>query len=134
MRNKLVIALIMKKVIPLSPILKICLLCFFITACDTPSSPPINNFKSKDTHPPLDLSIDNIAIESLQDNDATFLNDKIFAEKNSELFKILSKEKPDPNIDISGKIFTNDEKIKNKEYLDSIEGVQITIEGKFELD
>ncbi len=121
-----------------SPILKACLICLCITACESqqPPSPVIKTTEPQTapekTHLPLDLSIENIAIESLKNNDAAFLNDKMPTEENSKLFETLNKEQTEPNIDISGKIFTDEEKLKDKEYLDSVEGVQINVEGKLE--
>ena len=123
-------------------ILKTCLICLFIAACDTQEqTTPIKKAAEIQTapeksapqiaKPTLDLSIDNIAIEH-PSNGAIFLNNKIPTEKNSELFETLNKEQAEANIDISGKIYTDEEKLKDKEYLDSVEGVQINVEGKFE--
>ena len=116
--------------------LSACFICLFIAACDTqqPPSPLIQTTEPQtapeDTRPPLDLSIDNIRIEQPNTN-AVFLNDKTATEENSELFKTLSKDQTEANIDISGKLLTDAEKLENKEYIDAVEGVQINVEGSF---
>ena len=121
--------------------LSACFICLFIAACDKQEPPaavkketvmkaaPEKIIPGK-TVPVLNLSIDNIAIEQPNIN-AVFLNDKTATEENSELFKTLNKEQAEANIDISGKLLTDEEKFENKEYLDAVEGVQINVEGRF---
>ena len=121
-------------------ILSTCFICLFIAACDKQeqTTPVKNNAESKTvpqkTKPILDLSIDNISLNHQENNDDAYLNNKKSTEENSNLFKTLSKDQTKSSIDISGKLFTDDEKLENKEYLDSVEGVQINIEGEFELN
>ena len=81
--------------------------------------------------PPLNLSINDISIDH-QGNDDDILNiDKEPKETLSDTFSTLSRNQAEPDISFSGKIFTDEEKLENKEYLDSIDGVQINIEGSF---
>ena len=81
--------------------------------------------------PALNLSVDDISID--QDNrDYVFNLDKESAETNSQLFETLSRDQAESSYNLSGKILTDEEKIDNKEYLDSIEGLQINIEGNFQ--
>ena len=58
--------------------------------------------------------------------------DKEPTETQSDLFAILNKDQKESDVNVSGKLLTNEEKIDNKEYLDSIEGLQINIEGSFQ--
>ena len=81
--------------------------------------------------PILDLSIDNIPVEHQQNNNELFLKEKEPTEENSALFETLSKDPSEPKIDLSAKLLTDEEKIENRQYLESVEGVQINIEGKF---
>ncbi|MFC1589384.1 hypothetical protein ACFL3P_03835 [Pseudomonadota bacterium] len=114
-----------------------------IAACDTqqPPAPVEKNTQTQtvpqktvpeESRPALDLSIDNIAIEPQQNSDELFLEEKEAAEENSELFETLSNGKAEPKIDVSGKLLTDEEKIDITDPLESVEGVQINIEGKFE--
>lgn len=67
-----------------------------------------------------------------QNNDDDFLNtDKYASEKNTTLFKKLSKNQIEPRTNLSGNIITDKDKFANKDYLDSVEGMQINIEGSF---
>lgn len=115
----------------------------FIAACDTQQPPaPVDKTTEIKTapqetvpekpSPPLDLSIDNIPVVTQQNNDELFLKENEPTEENSALFNTLSKEQPESSTGISGKFFTDEAKLENKEYLDSIEGVQINIQGEFE--
>ena len=129
-------------------ILSACFICLFITACDTQEYPapakiiteiktaPEKTTKQKTatikTRPALNLSIDNIPID-YQSSDDNFLNtDKVTTEKNSNLFETLNKNKNEPNMNLSGKLLTDEDKLENKEYFESVDGVQINIEGKFD--
>ena len=79
----------------------------------------------------MNLSIDNMHVQH-QVNDDNFLNtDKESTENNNILFKKLSKNQIEPRINLSGNLITDKDKVANKEYLDSVEGMQINIEGSF---
>lgn len=83
------------------------------------------------TRPAINLSIDNMHVDHHIDND-NFLNTGTEPnENNNSLFKTLSKNKIEPKINLSGKLFTDEDKLENKEYLKSVDGVQINIEGSF---
>ena len=79
----------------------------------------------------MNLSIDNMPVQH-QVNDGNFLNTgNQPTEKNTTLFETLSKSRIEKKINLSGKLLTDEEKIENKAYLDSVEGMQINIEGSF---
>ncbi len=79
----------------------------------------------------MNLSIDNMPVHH-QINDDDFLNtDKESTENNNLLFKKLSKNQIESRINLSGNLITDKDKVANKEYLDSVEGMQINIEGSF---
>ncbi|MDH3342178.1 MAG: hypothetical protein OEM07_00485 [Gammaproteobacteria bacterium] len=120
-----------------SYILIYCSICLFVAGCDkqeppapVTKNPEIKIVPQKD-NAILDLSIDNIPVEVQPDNEAFFLNERKPTEEKSQLFKKLSQDKVDSKVNISGKLLTDEEKINNKDYLDSVEGMQINIEGEF---
>ena len=79
----------------------------------------------------MNLSIDNMPVQH-QVNDDNFLNtDKESTENNNILFIKLSKNQIEPRINLSGNLITDKDKVASKEYLDSVEGMQINIEGSF---
>jgi len=79
----------------------------------------------------MNLSIDNMPVQH-QVNDDKFLNtDKKSTENNNILFTKLSKNQIEPRINLSGNLITDKDKVANKDYLDSVEGMQINIEGSF---
>ena len=79
----------------------------------------------------MNLSIDNMPVQH-QVNDDNFLNtDKKSTENNNLLFTKLSKNQIEPGINLSGNLITDKDKVANKDYLDSVEGMQINIEGSF---
>jgi len=130
-------------------ILSSCFICLFIAACDTQeqntavektteSTETTENkaapekIITKKARPALNLSIDNLTIENQTKNDNSFIQEKAPIEKNSALFETLNKGQTEANINLSGELLTDEDKIENKEYLDSVDGVQINIEGNFE--
>ncbi len=124
-------------------ILDTCFICFFIAACDTqePATPVDKKIEVKKVHektttqkkrPALNLSIDNLPIEHQNNEDNSLMNDKQAIEKHSTLFKTLSKNHSESDINLSGKVLTDKSKLDNKEYLDSVDGIQINIEGGFD--
>ena len=123
--------------------LNICFIFLFIAACDkqeqnqpVKKTPEIEislqKLATQETKPSLNLSIDNISIEHRNDNTDLFSIDKSHIENNTDLFNLLNKQQEKSSIKLSGKLFTDDEKLENKEYLDSVEGMQINIEGDFD--
>jgi hypothetical protein len=82
--------------------------------------------------PALKLSVDNISLDHQGNNDDIFNIEKESTETHSVTFETLTRDKKESDINVSGKLLTDEEKIDNKEYLDSIEGLQINIEGSFQ--
>jgi len=126
-----------------SRILSSCFICFFIAACDThePAAPVDKKIEVEKVHektttqqkrPALNLSIDNLPIKHQSNEDNSLMNDKQAIEKHSALFKTLSKNHSESDINLSGKVLTDKNKLDNKEYLDSVDGIQINIEGGFD--
>jgi hypothetical protein len=113
-------------------------ICLFIAACDTqqPSLPIEKSIETKNSpdisRPPLDLSIENIVIEPQQDNAELFVKKKKSVEENSTLFNTLNKEKTESRINLSGKLLTDEDGFNITDPLESVEGLQINIKGKFE--
>ena len=127
-------------------------ICLFMTACNTQGQltagketaevrvTPDKMAKQKivtaktdmiKARPALNLSIDNISVDQQRNDDNTFDKDKALKENNSALFETLSRNKVDDDINVSGKLFTDENKLASKEYLDSVDGIQINIEGSF---
>ena len=130
-----------------SRILNICLICLSVAACYPQQQTAAVNKTTEITtvpeitakqiptpiisSPAINLSIDSMPVER-QNNDDNFLSaDKNASEKNTTLFKTLSKNQIEPRINLSGNLITDKDKFANKEYLDSVEGMQINIEGSF---
>jgi len=129
-----------------SKIFSICLIFLFVAACNTQEqtapvkitteiktvperAAPEKITKEKATtlksRPAMNLSIDNMHIDH-------FLNTgKVPTEENNTLFETLSKNQIEPRINLSGKLLTDEDKVEDKEYLESVNGVQINIEGNF---
>ena len=135
-----------------SRILSTCLICLFIAACNTQeqttavkkttetrtvpeiATPEItakDKVSAVKTRSVLNLSTDNIPVEHQGNGDDIFNKEKDSKATNSALFETPGKDKTEPRIHFSGKLFTNEAKLDNKQYLDSVEGVQINIEGSF---
>lgn len=80
--------------------------------------------------PALKLSIGSIPVEH-KVNDHNFLsNDRESTEINNVLFETLNNNQGKSSVNLSGKLLTNQDKLDNKQYLDSVDGVQINIEAK----
>lgn len=135
-----------------SRILSACFICLFMTACNTQGqitavkkTTEIKTTPDKMTRQEtmmtktdtikarqaLNLSIDSISVDQQRNDDNTFDEDIALKENNSALFETLSRNKVDDEINVSGKLITDENKLANKEYLDSIDGLQINIEGSF---
>lgn len=79
----------------------------------------------------INLSLDNIHID-VHINNNNFLNTgKVPTEKNNALFETLSNNDIEPRINLSGKLLTDKDRVENKQYLESVNGVQINIKGNF---
>lgn len=124
-------------------ILNVIFICLFFAACtgqeqteainkttDVKMAP--DKATKKKIRPALNLSVDNISIDHQRNDDDIFNKDKEPAVTQSELFEILNREQAKSDINMSGKLLTDEEKIDNKEYIDSVDGVQINIEGSFQ--
>lgn len=136
-----------------SRILSACFICLFITACDGQDKTSVTNKTTEvinkptvvkitpeqatekatqqKTRPAINLSIDNILLDHQENDNDVFNKDKEPTETQSELFETLNRDQKERDINLSGKLLTDEEKIDNKEYLDSVEGLQINIEGSF---
>jgi len=133
-------------------ILSTCLICLSVAACNTQEQAlPVKNTTetiivpqkaapekiadqkpaTMKTRPILNLSIDNMHVDQHINDDNFLTTGKEPAENNNTLFKTPGKNQIEPRINLSGKVFTDEEKVKNKEYLDSVDGVQINIQGNF---
>jgi len=127
--------------------LSVCLIFLSVAACNTQEKTatvnkaaeittiPVKTTEQKPTivktRPVMNLSIGNLPVEH-QISDDNFLNiDEKFKEKDNTLFKNLNKSQVKPGINLSGNLITDKDKVANKEYLDSVEGMQINIEGRF---
>ena len=135
-------------------VLSACFICLFIVACDwqeqtdainkntevirettevkTAPEQTTDKPTQQKTKPALNLSIENIPLDHQEGDDDILNIDKEPADTNSELFETLNRDKAESDINVSGKLLTDEEKIDNEEYLDSIEGLQINIEGSFQ--
>lgn len=129
-----------------SRIFSTCFLCLSMISCDTQQqSIPVKKAVETETsteksyeqittatktRPALKLSIDNISIEQQKTDGNFYVNDEEPAGQTSALFENQDRDKH--NISFSGKLFTDENKLENKEYRDSIEGLQINIEGNFD--
>ena len=76
------------------------------------------------------LSVDNIHIDHHINNNNFLNTGKEPTEKNT-LFETLSKNDIEPRINLSGKLLTDKDRVENKQYLESVNGVQINIKGNF---
>ena len=81
--------------------------------------------------PAINLSVDNMHIDHHINNNNFVNTGKEPTEKNNALFETLSKNHIESKINLSGKLLTDEDKVENKEYLESVNGVQINIEGNF---
>lgn len=135
-----------------SRILSTCLICLFIAACNTqgqtaavknptetrtvaeiaaPEKIAKDKTSAVKTRLALNLSTDNIPVEQQENGNDIFNKEKDSKATNSALFETLGKDKTEPRIHFSGKLFTDETKLDNKQYLESVEGVQLNIEGSF---
>ena len=77
----------------------------------------------------------NLSIQGLTDN-GTGVEDIIGADRHltdntKQQAQKLTSKKTDDGVKLSGKIFTDQAMIENKQYLDSVDGIQVNIEGNF---
>jgi hypothetical protein len=132
-------------------ILSICLISLFLSACDTQglntsvekatetkATPEITTHEKipetkastlKIRHP-MKLSID-LPVDSQANNKNILSAGGEPIEESNTLFRMPHKNNIEPGINLSGKVFTDDNKLENKDYLNSLDGVQINIKGSF---
>ena len=79
----------------------------------------------------INLSVDNIHIDHHINNNNFLNTGKEPTEKNNALFETLSKNDIEPRINLSGKLLTDKGNVENKQYFESVNGVQINIKGNF---
>lgn len=111
-------------------------ICLCITACDTQQTAapaeknsPINEVTEK-ARQPLDLSLEHLPVEAQQKTDALLINQNETTEENSDLFNLLNRDKAEPRIKLSGRLFADETRLEEKDYLNAIEGALINIEAK----
>ena len=140
-----------------SRILSICLICLAVAACNTQEQvTPVNKTTDRmmvpekvdtekavsektadkkrhvmNTRPALNLSINNMHIDQHVEDDNYLSTGKEPSANTDALFKTPAKNQMEPRVNLSGKLFTDEDKVKNREYLDSVDGVQINIKGTF---
>jgi hypothetical protein len=77
----------------------------------------------------------NLSIRGLTDNDAGVEDiidaDRHLTDSTEQQAQKLARKKTDEGVKLSGKIFTDQAMIENKQYLDSVDGIQVNIEGNF---
>lgn len=105
-----------------------------IPQINTPSQRPDQITIQRNTavtpKPALNLSIKNIAdAQDIRESDAG-INQQFTNGPDSQTQRLTSKQKND-GIKLSGKLFTDQEMIDTGEYLHSIDGLQLNIEGNF---
>jgi hypothetical protein len=81
--------------------------------------------------PVINLSVDNMYNDPNINNNNFMNTGKKPTEKHNALFKTLSKNDMESRINLSGKLLTDEDKVQNKEYIESVNGVQINIQGTF---
>jgi hypothetical protein len=132
-------------------ILSICFISLFLSACDTQglntavskttgmkASPEITTHEkiaetkasTSKKRQPMKLSID-LPVDSQVNNKNILGAGSEPTEGNNSLFGTPQKTNVEPGINLSGKVFTDDNKLENKDYLNSFDGVQINIKGSF---
>ncbi len=119
-----------------------CIACLLITACDPqePTTPvkatseikAVPNAVPEKAKPALNLSIDSKFLEHQIDNSELFINNDAPTEKNTDLFNTLNKEQAEPSINFSGEFLTDKQADENTDLLQSVDGIQIEIEGSFD--
>jgi hypothetical protein len=128
--------------------LSICLLGLSITACDTGSQstgsdaqtvarllPEATVSASKKQQDSVARQVLNLTIDSDLDNQEdgaiNFDADERFIDEANPLADQLNHKNANAGVKLSGKLFTDDTKLENREYLDSVNGLQLNIEGSF---
>lgn len=131
-------------------ILGICLLCISVSACnEQEQSTPVEKSAAMEAAPvisrheniveenkvtpknrPINLSIDGLH-DDHQLHNKNFLNTESQPMENNNIPGTSDNNKTKPGINLSGKLFTDDDKLESKDYLNSVDGLQINIEGRF---
>ena len=77
------------------------------------------------------LSIDDLTVDSQVRNENSLSAGSEPTEVNNSSSAMSHKNNADPRINLSGKVFTDEDRLENKDYLNSLDGVQINIKGSF---
>jgi len=98
-----------------------------------PRTTDTQNSRTQITQTPVAKPALNLSIEGLTDNEADIENhtDRHFTDSTEEQAQKLTRKKTDDGVKLSGKLFTDQGMIDNKQYLDSVDGIQVNIEGNF---
>jgi len=83
------------------------------------------------TTKPLNLSIDKTYLYYQKNNEGMLINNNSPAEANSALYNKLIQKPAESDISISGQLLTDKNADKATDYLKTVEGLQINIEGRF---
>ena len=81
--------------------------------------------------PAMKLSINNMVIDEPAHNEDFLQPSNDSGDKVNTLFDSTQRNKKEPKINLSGKLFTDEVQLENKEYLQAVDGVQINIGGEF---
>jgi len=132
--------------------LSLCLITIFVSACNTQQqdeavekvvskqkvpevSAAVETVKEPTAialkRPAMKLSIKNMTIDEPAHNE-DFLQTSIESgDTDNSLFSSARSKKVEPKINLSGKLFTDEARLENREYLQAVDGVQINIGGEF---
>ncbi len=80
----------------------------------------------------INFSIDDLSLGNKSDNINILINDNAAMEDNSELFTRLSQKKSEPGINVSGELLSDENADEETDYLKSVNGLQIEIQGSFD--
>ena len=93
------------------------------------------NTQIQDTQASIVKPALNLSIQGLTDSDADVENlivdGRHIIDNMDQQAQKLTRKKTGDDVKLSGKIFTDQAMIENKQYLDSVDGIQINIEGNF---
>jgi len=85
----------------------------------------------KQAKPILNLSIDSIINEDKNNSDGLSTNNNVHVEENSALFNTLNKKHSESKINLSGEFLTDKNAGDETNYIKSVDGIQIDIQGSF---
>lgn len=130
-----------------------CFIYLFITACNTQGhtafvekrteleAAPIESPEKvhvvsqqvapQQARPKLDLSIDNLSFDDKKNSGDLFIYNKVRAAESSDLFDRINKKQHESGINFSGELLTNKNVDETSGLLNSLDGVQIEVQGRF---